>query len=491
MSPRRFIALLAVFVVGATGSLWSAPWPEGQAVTYSDFSFVRAITASQNTIYFATTQGIVRYNELDRRWQEPLTGTFGVDHEDIRQIWVDEFDEQLYVRTLNGLFEYDFRLDAWFSATTLPEFNKISSHIKHPSVMHAPSGYNYSGNGELIDPWGRYWPLSDVLDDGHGMWWFGFWGYGMAKARSTNRIMELLPFGLLQERVNALHMRDGELWMGGAVFDERRTGITAFDPDKMSFRYIESGVRPDFPAIDVNCIDSDDEYLYIGTPWGLYIMNKTSKYVERTIAQRYGLYDENVISLEVVNDTVYIGTSQGLSILTGASDTVAFVHPTQFSGERIWDIEEVDGYIWIGASGGAFRLTPATGRLQRFQDDESVLFSEVYDIERWEDYLWFVSSTGLVKLDIETAAMESYHDVVTRVMPRALAVNDTIAAVASDKGMTILFHGNRKPFTKDFTSDDGLASNYVFSLIMDGDFLWIGTDRGLTRFLWNNPDRID
>jgi ligand-binding sensor domain-containing protein len=177
--------------------------------------------------------------------------------------------------------------------------------------------------------------------------------------------------------------------------------------------------------------------------------------------------------------------------VTAVTDSVAYVSSTQFSGERIWDIEEVDGYLWIGASSGAFRLTPSENKLQRFQDDESVLFANVYDIERWQDYLWFVSDAGLVKLNLTTAESQSYHDIVTRIQTRALAVNDTIAAVASDKGMTILFHANRSPYTRDFTIDDGLASNNVFSLIMDGDFLWVGTDKGLTRFLWNNPDRVD
>ena len=32
---------------------------------------------------------------------------------------------------------------------------------------------------------------------------------------------------------------------------------------------------------------------------------------------------------------------------------------------------------------------------------------------------------------------------------------------------------------------------HVVGLANDGDYLWVGSDKGLTRFLWNNPQRVD
>ena len=74
---------------------------------------------------------------------------------------------------------------------------------------------------------------------------------------------------------------------------------------------------------------------------------------------------------------------------------------------------------------------------------------------------------------------------------RSLAVNDTVAMVSSDNGVTMLPFRQKRIRTREFTVDDGLVSSYVFSLYLDGDYLWIGSDRGLTRFLWNDPDLID
>jgi ligand-binding sensor domain-containing protein len=51
----------------------------------------------------------------------------------------------------------------------------------------------------------------------------------------------------------------------------------------------------------------------------------------------------------------------------------------------------------------------------------------------------------------------------------------------------IIVPGKKRTRTYRLTTDDGLASNYVLSLRFDGDYLWIGTEKGLTRFFWNDP----
>jgi ligand-binding sensor domain-containing protein len=120
-----------------------------------------------------------------------------------------------------------------------------------------------------------------------------------------------------------------------------------------------------------------------------------------------------------------------------------------------------------------------------------VIFSQCLAVERWKNYLWLGSNDGLVKLDLETGETTPFRSVTSNRDYRALAVNDTIAVMTSSRGMSMLFHKNKKPFEREFTTDDGLPSSNVFELKIDGDFVWIGTDRGLTRFWWNNPSRVD
>ena len=147
--------------------------------------------------------------------------------------------------------------------------------------------------------------------------------------------------------------------------------------------------------------------------------------------------------------------------------------------------------MWIASSNGAYRWYWTTGKLQLFQDPDLIIFSKCLAIERWQEFLWLASSDGLVRLNLKTGESEPYRSLTIDRNYRAMAVNDTIAVTSSSLGFTMLFHDNPKPYTREFTTDDGLPSSYVFELVLDGDYLWIGSDRGLTRFLWNNHSRVD
>ena len=42
-----------------------------------------------------------------------------------------------------------------------------------------------------------------------------------------------------------------------------------------------------------------------------------------------------------------------------------------------------------------------------------------------------------------------------------------------------------------YTVLDGLADNKVYSIYLDDDYIYFGTARGLTKFFWNSPFRVD
>ncbi len=489
MKHIRHTTILVLFFVASSITTHATILPIGQAVNYSTFLYVRDITSSIDHVYFATESGIIRYDKNDQKWEDPLTGADGIDDEDIRQIWVDLFDDRLFAKTGQGLFELDLLFQSWFPISELPRFETQGRHIPPPEMMYPPPGYNYFAGGRLVDPTGRFFLLSDIVDDNAGRFWLGTRGYGVGYANSTSQQIEMMPFGLLQRRVNAIFEDSGSLWVSGAIVNEFRTGLTIFDPDNNEFRYLESGIDPRFPAYDINCLNGDDTYIYMGTPYGLLVMGRESEQIEYTLDKRSGLIDENIISLALVGDSLFAGTADGLFLLRQNSDTSWFVQPDQFIDRIVFDLEQVDSTLWIGTSNGAYRLKLHSGRLQRFQDPDLITIGNVYDIEHYGDQLWFATDVSLMKLELKTGKTQSYPMATQRLEPRTLAVNDTAAFVGSDKGITVLLHSRPVPITFDYTTADGLPSNYVYSLRLDGDILWIGSDKGLTRFWWNHPDR--
>jgi len=493
MKNRNSVALLFVlFIILITISSANAFYPQGQAVTFGEFNHINYIAVSTTHAYFATTRGIIRYNKAENFWEDPLTGTDGLDHNDIRRIWVDDFDTRLNAQTSDGYFEYDILLEKWYQITDIPAVDNLSKHDEFPVVLYAPPLFNYDNHDRfLIDPHGRNFLFEDIVEDIQGNLWIASWGYGVFLSNKSDYYLNPLPYGLIQDRVNALYDDNGTLLISGAVLNDHRTGITLYDTETDDFSFIESGIDNLFPSVDINCLAADEHSIYAGTPYGLYVINKANKIIDRQFSSNNGLAYDNVISLLAHNDTLFIGTEYGLSILYRSEDSGMVIRKTSFPETIIYDMELVDNSLWLGTSLGAYRFKLNSGQLQKIRDDMSILFSDVVDIEQYEQYLWFLSDKGLVKLNTKTGRHESFPQVFASYIPNALAVNDYIAAIATEKGLALFFHADKKPFTREFTVDDGLPSNYTYSIMLDGDYLWLGTELGLTRFYWNNPNRVD
>jgi ligand-binding sensor domain-containing protein len=302
----------------------------------------------------------------------------------------------------------------------------------------------------------------------------------------------LLPFGLIQNAAYALLDEDSLLWVSGPMLNSRRTGITGYDRGKNVYRYVETGIQPDLPAVNINCLAGNLKYLAVGTETGLFLIERATQQVARRIDRRRGFADDNITSLQTVGeDTIFIGTTGGLLVYDISGDSIGFIAQRQFFNTIIYKLALSEGYLWVGSNVGAFRLSLGTGKLQKYQDPDLVLFNRVFDIRVFDHYIWFASDNGLVRLDLNDGTTTPYRVSSRKLDSRVMDVNDTIAAVSSETGITLIFLAKDGLQTRDFSVADGLASTYVYGLQLDGDYLWIGTDKGLTRFLWNNPDRVD
>ncbi|NOY88149.1 MAG: hypothetical protein GXO93_02010 [FCB group bacterium] len=491
MKFYRWVLLIMSLTVFWTGSTYAST-NQAQMITYADFSKINYITCSMSYIYFATTEGIIKYDKMQSEWREPLTGSVNIGNEDIRRIWSDNFDEKLYIETSQGYYEYDLLFNRWFPISEIPQIDNNYIHIKSPTIMYPPFGYNYSSDGTLIDPYGRNFHFSDIVDDRSGNLWIGIWGLGGATAGSVSHIIELLPYGLLQNDVNTIFYDHGLLLVSGDVYNSYRSGITIFNPDSNSFSYIESGINNGFPAADINCLGGDKKYIYVGTNLGLFFLNRQTQEVERTLTAQSGIPDDDVLCLKVVGDSVFVGTQEGLAVIGQVNDSIHISNPQQFANTAIYDFETTDSTIWIASEIGAFQLHFNSGRLQKYLDPRNIIFTRAYSVERYKNNLWLASDDGIERLNLKTGQVKPFLSLYQRSNRRSLAVNGKIAVVATNKGITIYFLKNKKKSReREFTVDDGLPSARINSLLLDGDYLWIGTDKGLTRFLWNDPDRVD
>jgi ligand-binding sensor domain-containing protein len=254
---------------------------------------------------------------------------------------------------------------------------------------------------------------------------------------------------------------------------------------------IESGLYTGLPAVDVNALASDSSRLYVGTEIGLFILEKSNWSASEPLTYRQGLPDDYVLALERVDRSLYVGTASGLCRLDLDTDSVYQIRPDTFRRHIIYDMEPVDQTLWIASSAGAFRYTPDSDRLQQFRDKNMVITGSALNVEHHDGDIWFATDAGAVRLDLATGVSESFDEPHIQPDHRALAVNDWILALSSGRGLTFIFWTEEKTRSWEFEKADGLASETILTLHFDGDYLWVGTDDGLTRFMWDNPLWLD
>jgi hypothetical protein len=435
-------------------------------VTYANFSYVRDVASTISHVYFATTSGIIRYNKMEDKWEEPLTNNSNIDHNNIFRVYPDRFDNKLFAATSNGNFEYDILFKSWFPVKDIPIVDNDYVRRSAPDVMFAPPGEVYSPDGYVVDKFGRQFGFETIIDDRSGNLWIGTWGYGPAWAPTNSNVIEYLPYGLLQNRVDAVFNDNGTLFISGDALGAYRSGITVFYPDDNWFDHIESGVDGFF--------------------------NRETFILERQISERNGLPGNFIYALELIGDSLFVGTSNGLGFLNIGTDSLSYVRPQQFSNIEIYDLATTDSSLWLATSSGAYQLKFKSGLLQKFQDPYLIIFSQALQVEHFKNRIWFSSETGMVSLNLESGETEPFKNLKPRFNRNSIVVNDRIAAITTDMGFKIIYY-NRKDniIEREFTENDGLPSSYINTLLFDGDYLWIGTDKGLTRFLWNDPFRVD
>ena len=71
----------------------------------------------------------------------------------------------------------------------------------------------------------------------------------------------------------------------------------------------------------------------------------------------------------------------------------------------------------------------------------------------------------------------------------SIVADEAVVWAGTNKG--VLKYDREREIWIQYTREDGLLSDMVNVILPDGDYVWFGTPRGLTRFYWNAPNRID
>jgi hypothetical protein len=467
----------------------------GQAVSWSNFSYITGIAVGHEYVYFGTTEGILRYQLYEQKWADPITVSDGLQGDNIQRLAVSSDDQELTVETEDGIYSYDATLQDWYLDTEFPALYYRDSRPRRPlPMMYMPQGYQLSPEGYFSDPYFRNYQLTAMLESYMGEVFLGTWGMGPARTDSRDWEVELMPYGLLQKETDAIYIDGDSLWLAGNAgerlpeYPNARLGVTLYDRASQTFTHYETRMIPGFDSEIIYDIAGDAKNIYFAGRQGVTVLSRKDQRFF-TLGKRDGLPDKETTALAVGADSVWIGTANGLALYTPSVDTMVVVGRKLLGNLFITDLLLVDGRLIIGTGKGAYYVSLATRQIGRLQDPESILRGSIRHLSVIGKELLVSSSLGLTIVDLTTEKATPVPYVTAANAPFAAVANETHIAAVTNDGLVLIERATGKKRT--FDERDGLLSLRINALVVEGDYLWLGSDEGLTRFRWMNPDRVD
>lgn len=467
-----------------------------QSTSWTNFSYITSIALGHDFVYFGTTEGIIRYSRYEHRWYPPITVSDGLSDPYIHRLAVTPDGDILTVQTNDGVSTYDVIAKHWFLESDFPEENFIDSRPNPPlPYFLMPIGYQMSPGGYISDDNFREYQITAYLDDNFNTVFTGTWGMGPMLVDNDDFSAHPTPYGLLQKRTDVIYIEGDSIWLagnGGERFDDEfhsRLGVTLYEKSKEEFTWLEPRYIYGFDSEIIFDISGDRKNLYFAGLHGLTIFDrKTEQYI--TLTRQNGLPQTETTALAVALDSVWIGTYQGLVLYTPSADTMVTVSKSILGKLFITDLELADSKLFIGSTDGAFYIDFRTLDVGRLQDPEGNLGGEIRHISTHKNEVIISSSSGVTMINLLTQKSEEVPFIDFALGAYAAVANDRYFAIAVEDGMLLLTR-DKAPKHNHFDIDDGLLSNNIYTIVPDGEYLWLGSEEGLTRFKWINPDRVD
>ncbi len=493
MMTIRLRIVFLFLLLGSTGI--NSEIIPGQAVSWTDFSHITCITVGYDYTYIGTTDGILRYHRRDHNWADPITKSDGLPDSYINRLTVTFDDLVIYAETNSGIYSHNDFLDSWSLDNEFPLDNYHDSRPPDPIPdILLPFGYLLSDGGYFTDNFFRDFQITAYFDDRSDNVFIGTWGLGLIRADNLSLIGELHPYGLLQKETDAIYLDGDSIWVGGnggfrpSQFAQARLGVTLFDRHFGRFEHFEPRYLHDFDSEIIYDISGDKKNIYFAGQYGLTILSK-KKGELRALTGRHGLPDNEATAVVARNDSVWIGTARGLALYTPSADTLVTISRNILQERFITALKIAKDVLIIGTAKGTYYIDLKSKIIGRLKDEEGILDGEIRHIAFYKNELLISSSWGLASINIKTEKSKSIPYITSAGGSFASAINDRYIASAVDDGLILIERQSGR--MRRFTEDDGLLSIRIRALVSDGNFLWIGSDEGLTRFKWINPDRVD
>lgn len=492
----RFGILLSLFLITGLVSVAEAViYNPGDWVDYTNFRYVTSVAADNDVVYFGTTGGIIRYDRFADKWLDPITTVNGLPSNVINELAYDLQYDDLWVITDRGTGKYNITFENWYDDDNFPQNLVINEW--NPSAfptLFVPFRYNYN-NGVISDPNLQSFQITvGYNDDFDYQLYVGTWGMGTGVINTDHIEFTPLTYGPYNYNIYKIVAIDKSLWFGNDYSLADRA-ITNYSMAQKQWSYFQPQYITGLGETEITSGIRVGNNTWLGSTTGLIQVTKDGGF--RTLQTFAGLPSDAIYSLAQYGNYIYVGTDDGLGILSskGALPDSSFKAPLTgdylLRGHTVYSLLVHDSTLYIATEYKVYAYNSSQLQFRDLDTPANDLSWGATDIFSDGAYLYFAGRFGVVVVDPATdsswvATDPSLND---RWVLNELYCNPQFIFAATNLGLWKYRRDDQVTYL--YTTADGLPVNEVNSVIGDGNYLWLGTDAGLIRFFWNSPGRGD
>ena len=251
------------------------------------------------------------------------------------------------------------------------------------------------------------------------------------------------------------------------------------------------------PGYCIQDIESDGNYLWLGTDEGLIKFSKSGKQPPIVFTKEDGLIGNDVQAVKIYDNELWIGTADG-----GLSKFDGINFSNYGSDEGLFDcrvmaLDVNQDYVWLGLTTGLSRFTKKTEKFKNFElpggytpeaglgSSDSVakegmrrIFADSILIDG--KYIWY-GAYNLFRSNQNVGNSKKYYCggglAASRVT--SLDKNEDYIFAGTFRGISIIDKKNLQ--SEIYTDVNGLRGRDVYGLVVDNDYLWIATEKGTNK----------
>jgi len=219
--------------------------------------------------------------------------------------------------------------------------------------------------------------------------WFGT-DFGLArydKEKKNFRFYDTFS-GLKDDLVTSLKSDGDILWIG------TRSGLNFFWPRKDSLGSIED---PLVKVAPINTIETEQNYLWVGTDWGVFRMEKESgEWLRFSTAE--GMLNSGVEHILKGKDMLWFVTTYGvLGFNEETGETEVLREGFDFPGKNPQKLECDERNLWVATPTGVWKMDRETKIWNLYTTEDGLLYDYVQDLILEGDYIWFGTPEGATR----------------------------------------------------------------------------------------------